>query len=181
MKCETVTCWTCPPSGCAHIQYFSHPWSETTAHPQTPKKGQRVTCSHCCFVASLKVFKRDWIHQESIQRHLNEFRGGIAAFELLKQGEHFVAAGCEESPKKKKCASACHWKLFRSLHVMSILKGCQVWPSIALRSTRELNCGVLQYDQNQMKLTWYYLCPCCQQKSSRLPGLADAWSAKYEW
>ena len=83
--------------------------------------------------------------------------------------------------KKKKCASACHWKLFRSLHVMSILKGCQVWPSIALRSTRELNCGVLQYDQNQMKLTWYYLCPCCQQKSSRLPGLADAWSAKYEW
>ena len=140
-----------------------------------------LTCSHCCFVASLKVFKRDWIHQESIQRHLNEFRGGIAAFELLKQGEHFVAAGCEESPKKKKCASACHWKLFRSLHVMSILKGCQVWPSIALRSTRELNCGVLQYDQNQMKLTWYYLCPCCQQKSSRLPGLADAWSAKYEW
>ena len=27
---------------------------------------------------------------------------------------------------KKKCASACHWKLFRSLHVISILKGCQV-------------------------------------------------------
>ena len=53
------------------------------------------------------------------------------------------------------------------------------YPSIA--STRELNCEVLQYDQNEIKLTWYYLCPCCQQKSSRLPGLADAWSAKYEW
>ena len=51
------------------------------------------------------------------------------------------------------------------------------YPSIA--STRELNCEVLQYDQNEIKLTWYYLCPCCQQKSSRLPGLADAWSAKY--
>ena len=179
MKCETVTCWTCPPSGCAHIQYFSHPWSETTAHPQTPKKGQRVTCSHCCFVASLKVFKRDWIHQESIQTHLNEFRGGIAAFELLKQGEHFVAAGCEESPKKKRNVPLRVIENYLDPFTSFLFWKAAKYPSIA--STRELNCEVLQYDQNEIKLTWYYLCPCCQQKSSRLPGLADAWSAKYEW
>ena len=29
-----------------------------------------------------------------------------------------------------------------------------------------------------IKRTWYYLCPCYQQNSSTLPGLADVWSAR---
>ena len=32
------TCWTCPPCGCAHIQYFSHPWSAMTGRPRNPGK-----------------------------------------------------------------------------------------------------------------------------------------------